>query len=178
MMKRRGFNGAGLLLWLPLFGMQAGCVRAEDAVETVGVPITGVDHLAEHLSIQDFWVNGTGGHQAGGGGRTVCCATIKIPQHKAAVVRVRWAVTNWKRRVYGYLERDVPLEVYDGGGPLYVHFLRDGQVRAVLSEAYPEKRGYPGPSYATVLTRKQPWTDYKRRPGDADMVEVSDPMKD
>jgi hypothetical protein len=176
-MKRRQFNGTGLVLWLPLLGMQGGCVRAEDAVETVGVPITGVDHLAEHLSIQDFWVNGARGHQAGGGGSTVCCATLAIAPHKVTVVRVRWAVTNWKRRVYGYLEREVPLEVYDGGGPLYVHFLSDGGVRAVLSETYPEKPGYPGPSYATVLTRKQPWEDYQREIDEPRFAEVPDPMK-
>ena len=55
MMKRRLFSGAGLVLWQLLLGMQAGCVRAEDAAEPVVVTITGLDHLAEHLSIQDFW---------------------------------------------------------------------------------------------------------------------------
>ena len=46
MMKRRGFNGAGLLLWLPLLGMQAGCVRAEDAVELFFLQIQGSGQLA------------------------------------------------------------------------------------------------------------------------------------
>ena len=173
-MQRRQFNG----LWCVLLGAQAGCARGQDADEPLGVTITGLDHLAEHLSIQDFWVNGTGGHQAGKGGSTVCCASIASPLRPQATVKVRWAVTNWRRRVYGYLEREVPLEVFDAGGALYVHFLPDGGVRAVLAEGYPEKPGYPGPSYDTVLTHKQPWRDYKRRAGDAEMVEVADPMKD
>src|SRR5574343_1314359 len=169
MLKRRLFNGAGLLLWLPLLGMQAGCVRAEDAVEPVGVTITGLDHLAEHLSIQDFWVNGTGGHQAGKGGSQVCC--VSLPRHwkKGTWIKVRWAVTNWKRRVYGYHEALVEVEPYDDEiGQLWDQFLPDGAVRAVVSmyAAWGRDGYYPGPSYDTVLTRKQPWEDYQRRPGE------------
>lgn len=52
-----------LVLLLPLVGC-----RAAEPENMVGVPISGIDHLAEHLSIQEFWVDGTGGHQAGGGG--------------------------------------------------------------------------------------------------------------
>ena len=78
--------------------------------ETIGVTMTGIDHLAEHLSIQNFWVNGAAGQQAGQGGSTVCCATIPVASGRQDTVKVRWAVTNWKRRVYGYYEREVPLE--------------------------------------------------------------------
>lgn len=161
------------LLLLPL-----GACRAKE--ETVSVSITGLDHLAEHLSIQDFWVNGTNGHQAGKGGRKVCCATIPAASVTKATVRVRWDVTNWKRRIYGSFERDVPVEWYEDDGQLWVHFLPDGSVRAVISgyAAWGDDGLYPGPSYDTVLRDKRPWTIYKRKPGDRDMIEVADPMKD
>jgi hypothetical protein len=156
----------------------AGCLATERE-ETVGVGLTGLDHLAEHLSIQNFWVNGTGGHQAGKGGSTVCCASVPAKWRPGRTVRVRWAVTNWKRRVYGYYERDVPVEVHgEEPGSLYVHFLRDGSVRAIWFDGYPEKRGYPGPAYDTVLQHKQPWDDYARKPGELEFTEVADPMTD
>lgn len=48
----------------------AGCQALAPQERTVGVTLTGLDHLDAHLSIQNFWVNGSAGHQAGkGGGR-------------------------------------------------------------------------------------------------------------
>src|SRR5574343_5507 len=81
-MKRRQFNG----LWCVLLAAQAGCARGQEIDEPVGVTITGLDHLAEHLSIQNFWVNGTGGHPAAKGGSTVCCASIASPLRPNATV--------------------------------------------------------------------------------------------
>ena len=176
-MKRRRFNG----LWCVLLAAQTGCARGQDADDPLGVTITGLDHLAEHLSIQDFWVNGTGGHQAGKGGRQVCCVSIPGRWRPGLTVQVRWAVTNWKRRVYGYYERSVELEPYDDEvGQLWVHFLGDGSVRAVVSmyAAWGRDGYYPGPSYDTVLTNKQPWRDYQGAPDEPLFPEVADPMKD
>lgn len=160
-MKPNALRRAGVLslLLLPLLAC-----RAKE--ETIGISITGVDHLAEHLSIQNYWVNSSLGHQAGKGGRKVCCATIPAASAAKPTVRVRWAVTNWKCRVYGYYEREVPVGWYEDDGQLWIHFLRDGSVRAVISMALwlPDDPSYP--SEATLLQRKQPWTDYQRRPGE------------
>jgi hypothetical protein len=75
----------------------------------------------------------------------------------------------------------VELEPYDDEvGPLWVHFLGDGSVRAVVSmyAAWGRDGYYPGPSYDTVLTHKQPWRDYQGAPDEPLFPEVADPMKD
>src|SRR5690606_32452553 len=43
-----------------------------------GVGITGIDHLADYLSVQEFSVNGYKAGQAGKGGSTVCCAMLPV----------------------------------------------------------------------------------------------------
>jgi Protein of unknown function (DUF3304) len=149
----------------------------EKPVKTTGVSITGLDHLAEHLSIQNFWVDGTAGQQAGGGGSQVCCATIPSKWQPGTKVNVRWAVTNWKRRVYTMYERVVEVEKYDTPASVYVHFLRDGSVKVLSFDGYPEKPGYPGPSYDTVL-KKQPWKDYKGPADEPLFTEVKNAMED
>lgn len=142
----------------------------------VGVPITGLDHLAEHLSIQEFSVNGQGGAQAGKGGSHVCCVEIPARWRPGLTVKVRWGVTNWPAKVYSLHEREVPLEKYDEIGNLYVHFLRDGSVRAISSLVYPEKPSYRGPAYSTVL-RKEPWEIHARNPGEPEFLEVPNAME-
>lgn len=151
-----------------------GC-RASPATEkTVGVTLTGLDHLDADLSIQNFSVNGVSGHQAGGGGRSVCCVSLPEVWRPDLKVNVRWAVTDWKRKVYSEHERIVPVERYDEVGMLYVHFLRDGTVRVISFNGYPEKAGYPGPPYSTVL-EKRPW-DIDLRPGET-FPKVENAMK-
>ena len=153
--------------------------KAGSREETVGAGLTGLDHLAEHLSIQEFSVNGTHGHQAGRGGRTVCCVSLPAKWRAGLTVNVRWGVTNWKRRVYSRYEREVPVEPYDEIGQLYVHFLHNGDVRVITSMYAAWGRGgyYPGPSYDTVL-RKHPWTVYNRKPDEPEFVQVPDAMED
>ena len=142
----------------------------------VSVPITGLDHLAETLSIQEFSVNGQGGAQAGRGGRHVCC--VELPKHwrPGLTVKVAWAVTNWPAEVYSDHEREVPVEKYDEVGNLYVHFLRDGSVRVISSLYHPIQPMYPGPAYSTVL-RKEPWKIYKGKPGDPEFTPVKNAME-
>lgn len=173
---RSSFARAALL---PLLALCLISCKVAGREETVGAGLTGLDHLAAHLSIQNFSVNGTHGHQAGRGGRTVCCVSLPAKWRSGLTVKVQWAVTNWKRRVYTYYEREVPVEPYEEIGNLYVHFLRNGDVRVVTSMYAAWGRGgyYPGPSYDTVLD-KQPWTDYKRAPGEPEFTEVPDAMKD
>ncbi len=166
-----------LLLLVLLMSTLAAC--NDKPVKTTGVSITGLDHLAEHLSIQDFWVNDTAGQQAGKGGSQVCCVSIPSVWQPGIKVNVKWDVTNWKRRVYTAYERTVEIEKYDEVGTLYIHFLRDGSVRAVTSNyaAWGSGGYYPGPSYDTVL-KKQPWTDYKSKPGQPEFTEAKNAMED
>jgi hypothetical protein len=146
-------------------------------VKTTGVSMTGLDHLAEHLSIQNFYVNDNPGQQAGKGGRQVCCASIPAVWQPGTKLNVKWSVTNWKRRVFSKYERDVEIEKYDSPAGLYVHFLRDGSVKVLSYDGYPEKPGYPGPSYDTVLNKK-PWTDYKGPADEPLFVQVPNAMED
>ncbi|WP_242477748.1 DUF3304 domain-containing protein [Rubrivivax gelatinosus] len=114
-----------------------------------------------------------------GGGSEVCCVSLPAEWRSRLTVKVRWGVTNWKRRVYTMYERTVEVEPFDELGPLYVHFLRDGSVRAVSSMYAPWGSGgyYRGPSYDTVL-RKHPWDNYERKPDEPLFEEVDDAMKD
>jgi hypothetical protein len=142
----------------------------------VSVPITGLDHLAETLSIQQFSVNGTGGAQAGKGGSHVCCVELPKQWRAGLTVKVAWGVTNWPAKVYSLHERDVLVEKYDEVGNLYVHFLRDGSVRVLSSLPYPEKPSYQGPAYSSV-PRKEPWEIYYRKPGEAEFAQVKNAME-
>lgn len=153
------------------------CLAKSDSEETVGVSMTGLDHLAEHLSVQDFWVDGHHAHQAGKGGRQVCCASLPAKWRPGLTVKVRWGVTNWRDRVYSMHEKVVQVDRYETAGALRVHFLVDGSVRVLAVDDYPEKPGYPGPPYSTVL-RKQPWKDYPRPEGMKEFPQVENAMKD
>lgn len=158
-----------MALWL------TGC-RASPATEkTVGVTLTGLDHLEAHLSIQEFSVNGVSGQQAGGGGSSVCCVSLPAVWRPGLTVKVKWGVTNWPHKAYSWHERVVPVEQYDEMGDLHIHFLRDGSVRAICTMygAWGTDGLYPGPSYETVLD-KNPWTRYKRQPGEPLFTEVRD----
>src|SRR5690606_22012087 len=64
-------------LWLLLaclVPLAGGCQAPQE--ESTAVGITGIDHLADHLSVQDFSVAGYGGGRAGGGCGTVCCTML------------------------------------------------------------------------------------------------------
>lgn len=156
-----------MALWL------TGCQASPATEKTVGVTLTGLDHLEAHLSIQEFSVNGVSGHQAGGGGSSVCCVSLPAVWRPGLTVTVKWGVTNWPHRAYSWHERVVPVERYDEVGMLYVHFLRDGAVRVISFNGYPELEGYPGPAYETVLD-KNPWKVYRRQPGEPLFTEVPD----
>ena len=108
--------------------------------------------------MQNFWVQNYWGGPAGKGGRTACCAILPRKWQKGMKVHVEWHVTNWRDQSSQTYERDVPVEPYDEVGQLWVHFMRDGSVRAVSSDEGPRSPTYPGPH--DVIPRKQPWADY------------------
>jgi Protein of unknown function (DUF3304) len=160
------------------------CVARDKAVEQVGVTMTGLDHLAEHLSVQDFWVDGHHAHQAGKGGRQVCCASLPAQWRPGLSVRIKWGVTNWRDHVFSMHERDVSITRYANVGRLWVHFLADGSIQVISSDIGPgfsePNPEYLGPQPLSALPRKQPWTDYKasRPAGMKEFPQVDDAMKD
>ena len=155
---KRLFLHAAMLLALALAGCDIGKAK-EDMVPT---SLTGIDHLADHLSVQNFWVNRTSGFQAGKGGRVVCCVNLPRKWRPDLTVVVGWEKVNWRDCGWESYERRVPVERYDKVGRLYVHFLSDGAVRAISSGIgpgiYGPNPGYPGPQDA--IPDKRPWHVY------------------
>jgi hypothetical protein len=126
--------------------------------DSIAVAITGIDHLADHVSIQDFSVNGHSGAQAGKGGSEVCCVTVPRVWRKGLVVEVRWQVLNWRDRKVDYRRAVAEVEPYDELGRLLVHFLPDNSVRAVVTTEGPGSPSYIGPRIP--IPRKFPWDQY------------------
>ncbi|WP_200949054.1 DUF3304 domain-containing protein [Frateuria sp. Soil773] len=122
---------------------------------TIGVGLTGIDHLADHVSIQNFWVDGVNGAQAGKGGSTVCCVVIPLKWRPGLKAVVRWNVTNWRDCKWESRERRVPVERYAKPGQVWVHFLANGSVRVISSDEGPRSPTYPGPP--DVIPDKEPW---------------------
>lgn len=139
---------------LILAGVLAAC---QSTPPMRGVGMTGIDQLADHLSVQDFQVDGHSGFQAGKGGRVACCAIVPETWHPGLKVHVTWNVTNWRDRTSSELEADVLVDRYDEIGRMYVHFLPDGHVQVLLSNYYPEGQYYPGPQN---IPQKFPWDRY------------------
>ncbi|GAA3927251.1 hypothetical protein GCM10022229_21720 [Luteimonas lutimaris] len=158
--------------------MATGCDARLPQDEMVGVGITGIDHLPDHLSIQDFWVNGYNAAQAGKGGSTVCCAMLPARWRPGLTVQVRWGITNWRDKTYSMHEATVPVEHYDEVGRLWVHFLKDGSVRVVSSNlaAWKQHADYPGPH--DPIPQKEPWKMYPRSEGEPLFREVEDASKE
>lgn len=136
-----------------------------DPNEMVGVALTGIDHLADHVSVQDFYVDGTPGAQAGQGGSLVCCVKLPNAWRPDLTVEVRWFVQNWRDCIYTGHSGRVPVERYDQLGQMWVHFLADGNVRVVSSNYYPEGARQPGSKYPVKdpIPNKAPWKVYPSR---------------
>ena len=151
---------AGLLLMLCM-GIAA-CQQHDPAEDGAPVSLTGIDHLADHLSVQEFSVDGTSGAQAGKGGRTVCCVMLPYKWHPDLKVTVRWNVTNWRDCKGQDLEAVVSVEKYDEPAHLWVHFLTNGKVRVVSSIYGAEKANVPGSGYPVKdpIPDKNPWDVY------------------
>lgn len=146
------------LVLLPLVLGMAACGSMGGKEEGDGVGLTGIDHLADHFSVQNFWVNGYNGAQAGDGGRLVCCVVVPNKWRPGLKAHVEWSVTNWKERTSQTYEADVPIDQYDEVGRMFVHFLANGQVRITLSNEAPW-----GPTYSGTrepIPHKRPWDTY------------------
>ncbi len=130
--------------------------RSEDT--STGVGLTGIDHLEDHLSVQDFSVNGYGGFNAGKGGSLVCCVVVPNKLRSGLKAHVVWSVTNWRDKTWQNFEADVLLDRYEDVGTMYVHFLTGGVVRVTLSNYAPGSPVYEGPR--DPIPRKEPWDVY------------------
>jgi len=128
---------------LVLLGL-TGCDGVRPKEDVVPASLTGIDHLPDHLSVPDFWVDGASGHQAGSGGSIVCCAKLPRRWRADLTVLVGWDVLNWRDCGGERRERRVPVERYEQVGRLYIHFLSDGSVRAISSNIRP---GYGNEEY-------------------------------
>jgi hypothetical protein len=124
--------------------------------------MSGIDHLADNLSVTDFWVNGTGGFQAGQGGRSAPSPVLPDKWHPGLMVHVVWHVRDWQHDRGSTYEADVPVEPYtEDGGTVWVHFLANGTVRVVVSNMGPRSPIYPGPR--DPIPEKEPWDMYPPR---------------
>ncbi|CAB3803279.1 hypothetical protein LMG28688_05738 [Paraburkholderia caffeinitolerans] len=138
--------------------------------ERFGYGMGGIDHLADNLSVTDFWVNGAAGQQAGTGNAGVQAPLLPAKWRPGMTVHVVWDVRDWQHDKGSTYEADVPVEPYpEEGGALWVHFLADGTVRVVVANHGPRAPDYPGPH--DPIPRKQPWYMYPARGDRRDLNE-------
>lgn len=148
----------GAVIFLLIVG-SAACQSHAAKPEGVAVGVTGVDYLADYLSVQRFNVNGLVGGRAGKGSGTSCCATLPEKWQPGMTVKVKWNVTNWRDCKGKEHEATVPVEQYRKAGRLYISFLPGNQVRAVSSALdTPRSPGYKGPRQP--IPQKHPWKKY------------------
>lgn len=130
--------------------------------ETFGYSMGGIDHLADNLSVTDFWVNGAAGQQAGNGNAGMPAPPLPVKWHPGLTVHVVWDVRDWQHDKGSTHQADVAVDPYsEDGGNLWVHFLANGTVRVVVSELGPRAAGYPGPH--DPIPSKEPWNMYPPR---------------
>lgn len=122
----------------------------------------GVDHLADNLSVTDFWVNGAAGFQASDGNAGAPSPELPEKWHPGLTVHVVWDVRDWEHDKGTTHEADVPVDPYtEDGGDVLVHFLANGTVRVVVSDLGPRAANYPGPH--DPIPRKRPWDMFPPR---------------
>ena len=134
-------------------------LKAND--DAIALAIVGIDHLADHVSVQNFWVDGYSGGRAGKGGASVCCSSVPRMWRPGLTVKIRWEVLNWRDWESDEYTAVVPVERYGELDQLYVHFLVNGSVRVVPSLEGPLSPTYPGPH--DPIPRKKPWEVYGER---------------
>jgi len=120
----------------------------------VAVPIGGVGHYGEGITITEFSINGNRGGRIdgwGGGGAGHCCVLLPRLVEEPLVVTVRWTTTRTDVDELREHEATVPIhfEVQPGAGGtgLYVHFLPGHQAEVWYPRDYPESTFFTGPKY-------------------------------
>lgn len=157
-MKEHAFRMSLALLLFVCMGVAA-CQQHDPDKEGVGVLVTGVDYLPDHLSVQRFSVNGQDMGRAGGGGGGVCCAMLPVKWQPGMTVKITWNVTNWRDCTGKNYEAVVPVEKYDKVGNLFVSFFPNQKVRVVSSNYGVAGARMTGSKYPikAVIPDKHPW---------------------
>ncbi|WP_434666488.1 DUF3304 domain-containing protein [Paraburkholderia sp. A3BS-1L] len=153
-------------VWLAALGITllAGLAACQSAgkEKKFGYSMGGIDHLADNLSVTDFWVNGAAGQQAGTGNAGVSAPLLPVKWRPGMTVHVVWDVRDWQHDKGSTYVADVPVEPYpEDGGDLWVHFLANGTVRVVVADHGPRAPDYPGPH--DPIPMKEPWYMYPAR---------------
>jgi hypothetical protein len=164
-MKEMGMTRRTCRVWIAALGVALMTMLAPAA----NASMSGIDHLADNLSVTDFWVNGVGGFQAGKGGRSAPGPALPETWHPGLTVHVMWDVRDWEHDTSSTHEADVPVDPYTEDGDLWVHFLANGTVRVVVSNMGPRSPIYIGPH--DPIPQKEPWDMYPPRIDWRDMSE-------
>ena len=131
-----------------------------NAAATVGVDVVPTHHLGNDYSVEDVYVNGQWGGDAGregGGGGYVCCVLLPSKWRPGLVARVKWRVRDWRQEnkeetksgIYrsvvdeGVYVAFVPVEYYGELGSLYIHFFPGAKARIVASMYGAFGKGHP-----------------------------------
>jgi len=148
-----------LLTALFLGAMAAGCnnSNSEDLVpdkDIVTVPIGGVGHYGEGITVTEFSINGNRGGRIdgwGGGGAGHCCVLLPRLIEEPLVVTVKWTTTRTDVDQLRMHEATVPIHFAVqpglGGSGLYVHFLPGHKCEMWFAGPTPASSKYPGPKY-------------------------------
>lgn len=140
--------------------ISSNAIGSGNAVETVGVNVVPTHHLGKDYSVEDVYVNGQWGGNAGrggGGGGYVCCVMLPEVWRPGLVAKVKWRVLDWRQEntnetKVGILKSildegkyvaTAPVEYYAEPGDLYVHFFPHGKVRVVSSLYSPSGEKHP-----------------------------------
>lgn len=167
-MTKRTYRFLLVALAVALLGVLTAC-QSFGKEEVFGYSMGGIDHLADNLSVTDFWVNGAAGFQAGSGNAGVPAPLLPVKWHPGLTVHVVWDVRDWEHDKGNTHEADVPVDPYTEDGNLWVHFLANGTVRVVVSNAGPYAPTYPGPH--DPIPRKKPQDMYPPRIAYSDVSE-------
>lgn len=143
--------------WFAVLGFALMAVFSSAANASMG----GIDHLADNLSVNDFWVNGAAGFQAGSGNAGAPSPALPEKWHPGLTAHVVWYVRDWEHDTSSKHEADVPVDPYTEDGNVWVHFLANGTVRVVVSNVGPRSPTYPGPH--DPIPQKEPWDMYPPR---------------
>lgn len=163
--------GAAILV---VWALAAAKLTRAEMKNFIPVDITGVQHMGANFNVPEFYVDGAWGSNVGregGGGSSVCCVVLPRKWREGITVEIRWSVTDWGKEnvketdignyssliTEGTYKAKVPLEKFSAPGDLYVHFFRNGKVRVLSSQTYPENSAHPiqyGDEHAAELATK------------------------
>jgi len=145
-------QAAALLFMLPL--VSACGAKPKEADDTLTANIAGYNSTED--GIGQFFINGYGGGYGGvavnayGSGGFVCCIEYPRQWRPGLTAEVKWTTTSGLPGgdpAETWHEAIVPIEKYERGGTMNVHFLSGNNVRILIWNGSPGSEGYQGPDY-------------------------------